>query len=52
MREVVKEMHYQVPETFLGFNIFLAAMMAIRAYYFSSTIQTVGFCALGKVRQL
>jgi len=52
MGEIVKEMRDQVPKTLLGFQVFLATLMTIPAYYFSPTIQTIFFLSLGKMGQI
>jgi len=39
MSDVVEEMGYQMPDSLSGFNIFLAALMAISIFELSATIQ-------------
>jgi len=52
MSEIVKEMRNEVPETFFGLQVLLPAYMTISSYYFSPTIQTFIFLALGKMGQI
>ena len=52
MREVVKEMSKQLPETFLGLNVFLPTLMTILSNHFGSTVQAVFFFTLREMGQL
>jgi len=52
MGKIVKEMRNKVPETFFGLQVLLTANVTISSYYFSPTIQTFIFLALGKMGQI
>ena len=51
MGDVVKEVGNDVPETFLRFDIFLAAYLAVMARYHCIAVEAVFFFSLVKMRQ-
>lgn len=51
MRNILEEVRYEVPGRFFGFNIFLAANMAIPAHYLCIAVQTVFFGSFFKMAQ-
>ena len=46
MGDVIKEMGHHMPESFLGYHIFLAANMAIPALDDSAAVQAILFFSL------
>lgn len=52
MREVIKKMSEQLPETFLGFNVFLSTVMTILSNNLRPTVQAVSFFTLREMGQL
>jgi hypothetical protein len=52
MGDVIKKMKCQMPERFLWFNIFLAAIMTIRSNNSGATVQTIPFFSWAKMRHV
>jgi hypothetical protein len=50
--EIIKEMGKQMPKAFLRLQVFLATYVAIPAYHFGPTVQTIVLFALGKMGQI
>ena len=49
MRDIIKEMGDHVPESFFGYHVFLAAMLAIAALNDRTAVQAILFFSLGKM---
>ena len=51
VREIVKKMSQQLPETFFGLDVLLATILAKPARHRTSAIETIPFFSLRRVRQ-
>jgi hypothetical protein len=52
MGDIIHEMRQQVPEAFMGFNIFLSAYMAIPSMNCCLAVETYFFLSFAQMRHL